>query len=151
MDKILISRCFLGENVRYDAGNNLLTQPLISQWKEEGRLIVICPEVAGGLSIPRPPAEINKRSKKIITIDGDDVSDAFSYGAKKALALCEMHDIRFALLKESSPSCGSTMIYDGSFSSCKVSGEGVTTKLLREHSIQVFSEDNVLQLARLLN
>lgn len=151
MDKILISSCFLGNNVRYDSGHNRLENLLIKKWHKEGRLIVICPEVSGGLSIPRPAAEIQRQSEKVITINNIDVSDSFISGANKALALCKQHHIQFALLKESSPSCGSTMIYDGSFSKRKVAGEGITTSLLRQHNIQVFSELSIEQLANSLH
>ena len=55
--KILISACLMGENVKYDGGNNLLHVTIIEQWKKEGRLVLACPEVLGGLSTPRPPCE----------------------------------------------------------------------------------------------
>jgi uncharacterized protein YbbK (DUF523 family) len=145
MDKILISACFLGENVRYDAQPKKLHHHLIKQWLAEKRLIILCPEVSGGLPTPRPPAEI--QDNEIITVTGVNVSDAFNRGAHNALALCQQHNIRFALLKESSPSCGSQYIYDGTFSNHKVVGQGITTRLLSQHGIRVFSEQNIEDLA----
>jgi len=150
MRKILISRCFLGENVRYDGGNQLLLNHHIELWKNQQRLIAICPEVSGGLSVPRSPAEFNQSNGKIYTVDGEDVSAAFHRGAQQALALCKKYGIRFALLKESSPSCGSKLIYDGTFTNRKISGQGVTASLLLENGIKVFSENSIEQLADLL-
>jgi uncharacterized protein YbbK (DUF523 family) len=142
MKKLLVSACFLGEKVRYDGDDNLLDNNYFSQWKKDKRLIVICPEVTGGLSTPRDPAEIQHRynSINVITISGENVTNAFEKGAQAALLLCQRHDITHALLKESSPSCGSHTIYDGSFKQRKIVGEGVTTKLLRKHGIKVYSE-----------
>jgi len=140
MKKILVSACFLGEKVRYDGKHKTLSHSIIQKWQSEGRLISVCPEVAGGLPVPRPAAEISNRNGKVITSQNLDVSVAFQHGADIALKLCNKHDIHYALLKESSPSCGSNTVYDGSFSGQKIPGEGKTTKLLRLHGIEVYSE-----------
>lgn len=150
-DKILISRCFLGDNVRYNAKAISLHHPLITLWQQQNRFIAICPEVSGGLSVPREPAEQQPNSNKIITISSIDVSAQFHLGAKKAVALCQQHNIRFALLKESSPSCGSKLIYDGSFSNKKIAGQGVTSMLLTQQGIKVFSENTIEALAAILD
>jgi len=151
LDKILISACFLGDRVRYNGKIKALENDLITQWQQQGRLISICPEVIAGLSVPRSPAEINASTKQVITSDGVDVTEQFNYGAKQALLLCQKQSIRFALLKESSPSCGSNTIYDGSFTQQKIAGEGLTTKLLRQHGIQVFCEHSIADLAKLID
>jgi uncharacterized protein YbbK (DUF523 family) len=151
LDKILISSCFLGNNVRYNNEIIPLKHSLLTLWHQQGRLISICPEVAGGLSVPREPAEQQPNSNKIITISGIDVSDQFDFGAKQALTLCKNHNIKFAVLKESSPSCGSTIIYDGSFSNNKIAGHGVTSKMLIQAGINVFSENNFQELTELLD
>lgn len=148
MDKILISACFLGDLVRYDEKTKALAHPLLLRWYEENRLIKICPEMAGGLSVPRAAAEINPETLKITTENKVDVTKAFHLGAERALALCKTHKICFALLKESSPSCGSQLIYDGSFSNTKISGQGITTQVLRANGIEVFSENSIEALAR---
>lgn len=149
MEKILISACFLGENVRYNGKIKTLFHPIIEQWKKQNRLIAVCPETVGGLATPRPPAE-QQANGLIITTTAQNVTSAFHLGAQHALSLCKQHQIKYALLKESSPSCGSSFIYDGSFSNKKINGQGVTTKLLREHNIIVFSEHNIEQLASLI-
>jgi uncharacterized protein YbbK (DUF523 family) len=151
MDRIFISACFMGENVRYDGGhqsllNHALFAETIETWKQEKRLLSGCPECLGGLPVPRDPAEIQQESQKIITVNNTDVTESFHQGALKALDLCLKHNIKYALLKESSPSCGSHTIYDGTFSNTKISGQGVTAQLLIQHNIQVFSEKNIADL-----
>ncbi len=143
MHKILISRCLLGEKVRYDGGDNLLDNPILRTWQQQSRLVPICPEVAGTLPTPRPPAEriFDVAGNKVITISGDDVTEQFNLGAQAALSLCQRHQIKLAILKQSSPSCGSEQIYDGRFVGQKIPGQGVTTELLRQHGIAVFGED----------
>lgn len=140
MKKILVSACFLGDKVRYDGKQKTLNHPIIQKWQTEGRLISICPEVAGGLSVPRAAAEISTLNGKVLTSQKIDVSTSFQHGANMALKMCNKHNIRYALLKEFSPSCGSNTVYDGTFSGKKISGEGKTTELLRQHGIEVYSE-----------
>lgn len=143
MTKILVSACFLGEKVRYDGTSQRLFNETLLKWIDNNQVVSFCPEVAGGLPVPRQPAEIQPESQRILTCDGDDVSAAFKKGAQRALTLCKRQNISFALLKESSPSCGSTTIYDGTFTDKKINGEGVTANLLRQHGIRVFSEKNI--------
>jgi len=146
--KILISACLLGENVRYDGSNSQISSNILNQWQQEGRLISTCPEMAGGLPVPRVPAEIDGGNADTILQgksgiwrkDGVDVTDAYLNGAEMTLALCMKHNIRIAILKEGSPSCGVACVNDGSFSSHKVEGQGVTARLLTRHGISVFSE-----------
>jgi uncharacterized protein YbbK (DUF523 family) len=150
LNKILISACFLGQRVRYNGEIKSLQDELLIQWQQEGRLISVCPEVISGLPVPRPAAEINQKSQQVITIESNNVTQQFELGAKKALELCYLHNIRFALLKESSPSCGSSNIYDGSFTQKKIAGQGKTTELLRTNGIQVFSEHSIKALAAVI-
>ena len=117
-------------------------------WQQQKLIVPFCPEVAGGLPTPRDPAEIS--NDKVITNIGDDVTAEFKLGARKALQLCQQHNIRFALLKESSPSCGRNTIYDGSHSGTKVKGMGLTASLLEKNGIQVFSEQQLPALAQTL-
>ena len=148
MQKILISACLLGAKVRYNAEGKLIEHQLVSQWIKERRFVSICPEVAGGLSTPRPPAEI--QGKQVMTDTGVDVTAQFHKGAELALALCQQHDIKFALLKARSPSCGSPQIYDGSFTSTRIDGQGITAALLTQHGIEVFNEEQIQELAEAL-
>ena len=153
MEKILISACFLNNLVRYDGTaydvkNKLGIEALntITRWQEQGRLVALCPEMSGGLPVPRPAAEIiqvdslQQESAQVMTITGVNVTDEFHAGAQVALARCQQQNIKMAVLTESSPSCGSSTIYNGQFSAKKIAGEGVTTALLRQNGIQVFSQ-----------
>ncbi len=149
MPKILISACLLGRPVRYDGKGKPLHDPLIERWKGEGRLVGFCPEQAGGLPTPRPPAEIENGMNgedvlagraRVLELTGGDVTNAFVEGAKQAVAFAEQHNCRFALLIDGSPSCGTGFIYDGSFSGTRHPGFGVTAALMRRAGIEVFSD-----------
>lgn len=162
MIKILISACLLGQKVRYDGEDCLQANARLQAWLKAGKVIAICPEVAGGLSTPRPPAEIQtgKTAKevllgsgKVITVNGNDVSAEFISGAQRALQLAQQHKIRVAVLKARSPSCGSKQVYDGTYSRSIISGMGVTAELLSQHGVQVFDEnelDKALDMAERL-
>ncbi|MDX8397436.1 MAG: DUF523 domain-containing protein [Mariprofundaceae bacterium] len=141
MHKILVSACLLGEKVRYDGQEKQLNSAILLQWQLEKRLLVLCPEVTGGLPVPRLPAEI--QGQKVMNIAAEDVTSAFELGANKTLELCHQHSIQMAILKEGSPSCGTSQINDGSFKKQKISGQGVTVRLLRKHAVRVFSENQL--------
>ena len=156
-EKLLVSRCLLGHRVRYDGGASG-PYALLAQWQAEGRVIALCPEVAGGLPTPRAAAEIPggqgvevlAGKAAVITTEGEDVTEAFVSGARQALALVERHGIRIAILKANSPSCGNRLTYDGSFSGVKVEGQGVTAALLTRAGVQVFSELELEEAAKAL-
>lgn len=141
MDKILISRCLLGDNVKYNGGNNKSENPIISKWINEGRVIPICPETDGGLSTPRPPSEIQKNS--VVNIEGADVTAEFVLGAQIACEKAKMQGAKYAVLKQGSPSCGSKKIYDGTFSGTKINGMGISAKMLSEMEIEIFDESEI--------
>ncbi len=156
--KILISACLLGHAVRYDGKGKPLAHAAIERWKQEGRLVTICPEMAGGMAVPRPPAEIENGASgldvlegraRVIEITGGDVTSQFIDGAQKALAFAKNNGCAYALLIDGSPSCGSVAIYDGSFSGRKQAGNGVTAALLAQAGIAVFSPANIDALDRL--
>ncbi|WXL25732.1 DUF523 domain-containing protein [Ectopseudomonas mendocina] len=157
MQKILVSRCLLGHHVRYDGGAHG-PYSLLQQWQAEGRVIALCPEVAGGLPTPRDPAEIPSGQGAqvldgllpVLTVTGNDVTAAFVSGAQQALALVREHGIRVALLKARSPSCGNHETYDGSFSGTRVAGEGVAAAALRREGVQVFNENELGALENVL-
>ena len=154
--KILISACLMGQPVRYDGKGKLLSHDLIERWRQEGRLVVFCPELAGGFAVPRPPAEIAdgktgadvlSGGASVIELGGADVTSQFVEGAEKALAVARAEGCDFALLIDGSPSCGSGFVYDGSFSGGKHPGRGVTTALLISHGIEVYAPAQIEALA----
>ena len=157
--KVLVSACLLGEASRYDGGTQRCDNQILRRWVDEGRVVSVCPEVAGGLPIPRAPAEIRlgaggeeviEGRARVVNADGLDVSRQFIAGAEQALEHARSEDIRVAVLKERSPSCGSSRIHDGSFKGNRMRGVGVTTALLRKAGVRVFNEEQLPEAERLL-
>ena len=142
MEKILISRCLLGINCKYNGKNNYFD--LVEKLKEKYELISICPENDGGLSIPRDPSE--RVLDKVISINGVDVTNEYNKGANIARDLAKKYNITKAILKDGSPSCGKTYIYDGSFSHTKIKALGVTAELLTKNNIKVYTENEIEML-----
>jgi uncharacterized protein YbbK (DUF523 family) len=149
--RILVSACLLGEKVRYNGRDAFADSPIIARWQAEGRIVPFCPEVAGGLGVPRPAAEIQGGTGpdvldgrlRIATAACADVTDAFLSGARQALAAASAAGVRLAVLKDGSPSCATTYVYDGSFSGVRRAGDGVTAALLERQGIRVFSERQI--------
>ena len=146
--KVLVSACLLGERVRYDGKVKLYNHPIFEKLIMENRVISCCPEVDGGLSIPRIPAEI--KNNRVINQIGADVTSNFTNGAKKALVLAKLHNIKVAILKSKSPSCSNNFIYDGSFSKTLKKGMGITAKLLEHEGVLVFNEDQLDELLKII-
>lgn len=154
MQKILVSACLLGEAVRYDgAAHGPFAQ--LQAWQAEGRVLALCPEMAGGLPTPRPPAEILGGQGRAVLAGqqvvrdchGRDVSDAFRAGAARALALVREQGIGMAVLKARSPSCGNRQTCSGEFSGRLVEGAGVTAAALQAAGVVVFNEHELEQAA----
>jgi uncharacterized protein YbbK (DUF523 family) len=149
MKKILVSECLYGGRVvRYDGGEVPLDDPLFLKWKEEGRLVPICPEVFGGLPVPRPDSQ--RVGDKVLTGAGKDVTREYAAGAAESLRLAREHDVAFAIMKQDSPSCGSKFIYDGSFTDKKTPGQGLAVEYLRNAGFTVFAEEDIHEAERLL-
>lgn len=134
--KYAVSACLCGFNCRYD-GKSKTNENIVRLYRS-GLAIPVCPEKEGGLTVPRTPCEIV--NGRVISSDGEDRTDAYMKGSYKVLDICQKFGIKKAILKQNSPSCGSNYIYDGTFTSSLIEGEGVTTKLLREHGIEVIGE-----------
>ena len=158
MEKILISACLVGNAVRYDGKTVKFDNPLLLKWQMENRLVPVCPEVAGGLKVPRAPAEINgtdgdavlQKQAVILTKEGKDVTGAFVQGAEHTLRIAGKYHCRAAVLTEKSPSCGRHQIYDGSFSGIRKEGIGVTAALLEKNGIRVFNQYELEELKELI-
>lgn len=142
MEKILLSACLLGKSCRYDGHDNYCKD--IELLKKHFEIIIICPEVDGGLPTPRYPCEI--KGTKVINNQGEDVTSFFIKGADHALAIAQQYGIKKAVLKEKSPSCGHFQIYDGNFQKILINGQGVTAKLLMENGITVYNENEIRDL-----
>lgn len=143
-----ISACLGGIACRYDGGSNEITA--LKKLVETGQAVMICPEVLGGLPTPRHPAEIRGGDgfdvwldqAKVMDNAGNDVTEAFKQGAIKAFEEMQKQGITGLVLKERSPSCGSSLIYDGSFSGTRIKGVGVATAYFIQQGLPVYSEEN---------
>ncbi len=144
---IIVSACLMGENCKYNGGNNLndrVVRYVESIIKNKGeKVLFVCPEVEGGLPVPRPPAEMI--DGKVINKEGLDVTYEYEKGAEicyeKALQAGE--NISLAILKAKSPSCGRGKIYDGTFSKRQVEGDGCFANLLKSKGIRVITEEEL--------
>lgn len=146
---VLVSSCLLGKPVRYDGRHAQVCHPVLERWQQQGRLRILCPEVAGGLPIPRPPVEIEpgKSARQVLMAQarvqdpqGQDMSESFRQGAQLAVDLARREGIKLAILKEGSPSCGSSLVADGHFLGHRIAGQGVTAAALEQMGVRVFSE-----------
>jgi uncharacterized protein YbbK (DUF523 family) len=136
---LLVSACLLGVACNHEGGHS--RRPSVVALAETFRLVPVCPEVCGGLTTPRPPAE--RRGDRVVNVDGTDVTAAYERGARAAVELAQATGARRAVLKARSPSCGSARIYDGTFSRTLHDGEGVAAAALRAAGIDVVSEDDL--------
>ena len=138
---ILISRCLLGVPCRYD-GRSVPVPGLEETLTRAGHtLIPICPEVDGGLSTPRPPAEL-QRDGRVVNRAGEDVTAQYQAGAELAVKLAREHGCAAAILKAKSPSCGGRQVYDGSFSRTLIPGQGCAARRLAQMGVKLLDETN---------
>ena len=142
--RLLVSACLLGARCKYSGGSNALAADALRALREKWALVPVCPEVAGGLAVPREPSE--RRGDKVVSRGGKDVTAAFERGAAVACALCGRFGCRTALLKERSPSCGSGEICDGSFSGALTAGDGLAAARLRSRGVAIVGESAVEEL-----
>ncbi len=139
--KIMVSACLLGQNCKYNGGNNYCDK--VASFLEGHEVIPVCPEVEGGLTIPRIPCEIvngivtNKR--------GESKDKEFRSGAKKCLQKAIDEKVDLVILQSRSPSCGVKQIYDGSFTGKLIEGKGVFAELLSENGIKTMDLSDLLE------
>lgn len=142
----LISACLCGVNSKYNGLNNY--NEICDKLFTSGKAILVCPEQLGGLPTPRIPSEIigessnilNNNNGSVIDKNGNDVTPQFVKGAKETLQIAKKLNIKKAILKDGSPSCGVNYIYNGNFNGSKIKGMGITAQLLKESSIDIISE-----------
>lgn len=140
--KLIVSACLLGENCKYNGSNN--KNDAVIALSQHFDIVGVCPECFGGLKIPRVPNEIiNGRA---ISKNGEDFTEEYKKGAEKTLYVARECGARFAVLKERSPSCGKGVIYDGTFSSSLVEGNGITAQLLLDNGYEIYGESEVEKL-----
>nr|WP_315063302.1 DUF523 domain-containing protein [uncultured Campylobacter sp.] len=146
--KILISACLLGENCKYNGGNNTdaISADALAKLGQIYELVAVCPECMGGLTTPREPAEICASGRAITKFSGRDVTREFVLGAQICADIARKNDCKIAVLKERSPSCGSGEVYDGSFTGRVVSGDGITAAALKKLGVRVVGESALAEL-----
>ena len=137
--KIMVSACLLGENCKYNGGNNYNEK--VMEYIRGHEVISVCPEVLGGLPTPRVPSEIVNGI--VTTRDGRSVDSEFRTGANIALEKALEEKVDLVILQSRSPSCGVKQIYDGSFSGSKIDGQGIFAKLLKEKNYQVVDVEDL--------
>lgn len=143
---VLVSACLAGRACRFDASAGHDDE--VARLVAEGRAVLVCPEVEGGLGTPRPPAEIVGGDghdvlagrARVVTVDGEDVTEPYLEGARRALQTARSAGATRAILKSRSPSCGRGAVYDGSFTLTLREGDGVTAALLEREGIEVVTE-----------
>ena len=137
--KIMVSACLMGENCKYNGGNNLSEKVL--EYVRGHEVITVCPEVMGDLPTPRVPAEI---VDGIVTAkDGRNVDREFRRGAEIALEMAKENQVDLVILQSRSPSCGPKQIYDGSFTGKKIDGQGVFAQLLMENGFHILDVEDL--------
>ncbi|QGY39851.1 DUF523 domain-containing protein [Pseudodesulfovibrio cashew] len=136
---IIVSACLAGVFCRYNGETESLHA--VERLLREGRAIPFCPEVFGGLPTPRPPCEI--RDGRVVDSEGNDRTEEFRRGAEEGLRLARLAGCNEAILKARSPSCGTGTVYDGTFTSTRVPGNGFFAALLLENGFRVRTEEDL--------
>ena len=137
--RVAVSACLLGRRCRYDGGARPCAA--VRRLATLVDAVPLCPEVTGGLPVPRPPAE--RVGGRVLTAAGADVTEQYARGAAEAVMLCKLMNCGAAVLKERSPSCGSGEVYDGTFSGVLTAGDGVTAAALKAAGIPVYGESEI--------
>ena len=146
---ILISSCLLGVNCKYNGKNNynILVEKVLNKYQ----VLPLCAEQLGGLPTPRVPSEIKKIGKdiKVINKNNEDVTSMFFAGAQEVLNLVKKFNIKKAILKEKSPSCGKGFIYSGNFDDVLVKGNGILANMLIENGVKVYTLEEFIKAENL--
>ena len=137
--KIMVSACLLGQRCKYNGGDNY--SQAVAAFTKGHDVIAVCPELAGGLSVPRAPCEIV--GGVVMNARGENVDEAFRTGAALCLQTAVEELIDLAILQPRSPSCGVHQIYDGTFSGKRIDGSGVFAALLRAHGFRVVDSEDI--------
>ena len=139
MGKVVVSACLLGENCKYNGGNNF--DPKVAEFVKGREVIPVCPEVLAGLGIPRIPMEIV--NGRVVNRDGQDLDDALRAAAAQILEQLSHEDVECVILKSRSPTCGVKQVYDGTFSGALIDGSGVLAQALKEAGIRIMDAEDI--------
>lgn len=137
--KILVSACLLGENCKYNGGNNYCAA--VAEYVKDKDVVTICPEVMAGMGIPRTPIEIV--DGVLMDRNGNNVDAALRTAVAQAMELIRKKEIECAILQSRSPTCGVNEVYDGSFSGKLIPGSGVFAQVLRDAGYYVIDAEDI--------
>ncbi len=140
--KILVSACLLGENCKYDGGNNY--SAAVAEYIKGKEVLAVCPEMMAGLGCPRTPIEIV--NGVVMDSNGNSVDTAIRGAVAKAMERIAKEEIECAILQSRSPTCGVNQIYDGSFSRKRITGSGVFAQALKDAGIKVIDVEDLEKL-----
>ena len=139
-EKILVSACLLGENCKYNGGNNY--NPTVVAYLKDKDVLTICPEMMAGMGCPRTPIEIV--DGVLMDRDGNNVDAAMREAMTKAMEWIRKEEIQCAILQSRSPTCGVNQIYDGTFSGKLIAGSGIFAQALKDAGYQVLDAEDIL-------
>lgn len=137
--KILVSACLLGENCKYNGGNNY--SPAVAEFVRGKEVLTICPEMMAGMGCPRTPMEIV--DGVLMDRDGKNVDAAMRKAVARVLEQIRQEEIQCAILQSRSPTCGVNQVYDGSFSGKRISGSGIFAQALKDAGYRVIDAEDI--------
>ena len=137
--KVLISACLLGENCKYNGGNNY--HAAVAEFAKDKDVLTICPEMMAGMGCPRTPIEIVHGV--LMDYNGNNVDAVMREAVEQAMERIRHENIRCAVLQSRSPTCGVNQIYDGSFSGKLISGSGIFAQALRKAGYHVIDAEDL--------
>lgn len=137
--KVIVSACLLGENCKYDGGNNYT--PAVAEFLKGKEVIPVCPEMLAGLGCPRTPIEIV--NGVVMDRNGNSVDGAIRGAVAQLMEMLKKEEIQCAILQSRSPTCGVNQIYDGSFSHTRITGSGVFAQALKDAGYPVIDVEDI--------
>ena len=144
--KIGVSACLLGNKVRYDGRAKGCAEVMKALYDHE--VYLLCPEVMGGLPVPRIPSEV--QGARVVNAKGTEVTEEYTSGSRVCLSIVKKKKLDAVILKAKSPACGSHEIYDGTFTHTLINGMGVFAKMCKAEGIRIFDETEIEELKKFL-
>ena len=137
--KILVSACLLGENCKYNGGNN--RNAAVLEFVKGHEAVPVCPEMLAGLGCPRTPVEIV--NGVVTDRNGNVVDGPLREAVARVLEQIQEARIDCAVLQSRSPTCGVNQIYDGSFSGKRIAGSGIFAQALKDAGYRVIDAEDL--------
>ena len=138
--KILVSACLLGENCKYNGGNNYA--PAVAEFVTGKEVLAVCPEMMAGMGCPRTPIEIVDGI--LMDRDGNNVDALMRKAVVDSMEFIRKEEIQCAILQSRSPTCGVNQVYDGSFSGKLISGSGIFAQALKDAGYETIAAEDMI-------